>query len=87
MKIVQSAACLRQRVLKMMILLSAVGLMEGCATADANQSGGPETVAESIAARYPAGTIQSVEVADQALAEVRTEGEEIQRGFAAEERA
>lgn len=69
-------------------LAGMVSVMVGCAQTGTPYST-PEsgTVAESIAARYHEGSIQSVEAADQALAEVRSAREKIAPQFAAEERA
>lgn len=44
------------------------------------------TTAESISARYPEGSINSVEIADQALSEVRTERPTIRKQLAVDER-
>lgn len=45
------------------------------------------TAAEGITARYAEGKFESMEMADRALAEVRTEREKIRQQFALQERA
>jgi colicin import membrane protein len=69
-------------------LAGMVNVMVGCAqTGTRYFTPDSGTAAESIAARYHEGSIQSVEAADQALAEVRSAREKITPQFAAEERA
>jgi colicin import membrane protein len=71
-----------------LVLAGMVSVMAGCA-----QTGAPYptpdsgTAAESIAARYHEGSIQSVETADQALAEVSAERKKITQQFTAAEQS
>lgn len=53
----------------------------------AAQTGAAETTSSAIAARYPAGSIKSVEDADKALADVARERPEVEARYAAEEQA
>lgn len=73
---------------RLMPLVVAAVMAGGCAhtgsSSDAQKSG---TGAEILSTRYPAQTIDSAAVADQALEEVRDERERVRKQFAVEERA
>jgi acyl-coenzyme A synthetase/AMP-(fatty) acid ligase len=75
------------RVLAWLVLTGMMSVMVGCAQTGAARSlPDSGTAAESIAARYHEGSIQSVETADQALEEVRGAREKMAPNFSAEER-
>jgi len=74
--------------LQRLVLAGLVVTVAGCAQTPARFSDlDSGTTAESISARYPGGSIDSVATADRALADVRAERPTIRRQLAVDERA
>lgn len=73
---------------KNVVLAGVVALLSACAQTETRYSDlNSGTTAETISNRYPEGSITSVAIADQALADVRTERPTIRRQLAVDERA
>lgn len=78
----------RHLLLQKLVLVGVVAALSACAqTATRFSDVDSGTTAESISARYPEGSIDSVAMAERALADVRAEQPTIRRQLNADERA
>ena len=82
----KSAGRQRHSISQALVLAGMAMLLAGCAQTVAKFSDvNSGTTAESISSRYPAGSIDTVAMADRALAEVRTERPTIRQQLEADE--